>query len=239
MENNKNILTIIGAGEGLPYQIALRFIKDNFTIVLISRTLSKLEGLKKDLIQEEPKADVHVFAADASNEKELGNAFDQIKEKIGKTTVLIVTAGVFVRKDFLEITSEEFRKTWETNTLSSFLSAKNVLPDMLQAGKGTIIFSGATASVKASPLFSAFASAKFATRALAQSLAKEYGPKGIHVAHVLIDGVIKMEKTKRWGIEDEKLINPKDLAETYYLLYSQSKSSWTHELDVRPFTEKW
>ncbi|PIG79066.1 Fe-S cluster assembly protein DRE2 [Aspergillus arachidicola] len=175
------------------------------------------------------------------------SAFEKINEQYGGSTLAAAvfnSGGGFVRKPFLELTEEEFASGFESQGKGGFNFAQRTLP-LLQKATGlqhppTLIFTGATASLKGSALFSAFASGKFALRALAQSLAREFGPKGVHVSHVIIDGVIDIPRTKAWTFEHEDAkLDPAAIADSYWHLHAQPRTTWGFELDLRPYVEKW
>jgi NAD(P)-dependent dehydrogenase (short-subunit alcohol dehydrogenase family) len=148
--------------------------------------------------------------------------------------VLVYNASGFKRGNVLDITVEDFENAWKITARGAFVSAKEVLAHMVEQGKGTIIFTGATASLRGGALFPAFASSKFALRALAQSIAREFGPKGVHTAHVIIDGGVDTQHTGK-----PTLISPDAIADTYWHLHFQHNTSWTQELELRPSVEKW
>jgi len=185
---------------------------------------------------------------DAANEKSVADAFSLIRSKLGDPEVLVYNAGVrpFPLRNILEIKAEDFENDWKVGCLGAFLAAKEVLPKMLEKKNGTILFTGATASLRSSAGFSRIAVGKFGLRALGQSLAREYGPKGIHTAHIVVDAVVDLPSTRllvasryEGGVIPEgALLKPEDLAEQYWNLHKQPQSSWTQELDVRPFVEK-
>lgn len=179
------------------------------------------------------------FRADLADAGEAGKAYDRILAGDTAPAVLIYNAHRFVIESFEETSAECFETVWRTDTLGAFLAAKRVLPVMLNGGGGTVIFSGATASIRGSARFAAFASAKFALRGLAQCLAREYGGRGLHVAHVVIDGLIDGGHAQtRFGVAPEDCIAAEAVAATYLNLIAQPASAWTHELDVRPCNGK-
>jgi NAD(P)-dependent dehydrogenase (short-subunit alcohol dehydrogenase family) len=159
--------------------------------------------------------------------------------------VAVYNIGANVRFDVTDTTERVYRKVWEMGALGGFLMGREVAKAMLKRGHGTIIFTGATASVRGAAGFSAFAGAKHALRALAQSMARELGPKGIHVAHVLIDGAIDTQFIaenfpERYALKDQDgILSPMAIAENYWTLHRQHRSAWTHELDLRPWMETW
>jgi len=201
-------------------------------VALVSRDLKKLEPLTEKL-RKESKVDgaVHGFAADATKSESVNECFAQIKAKLGPVSVLVYNAGFFAFKSILDITPEAFKDAWDAGCFGGFLTLKAALPDMLKAGHGTIIFSGATASLRGGANFSLLSVGKFGLRSLAQSAAREFSSKGIHISHVIIDGQIGPDSTSK--------LDPDALAENYWHLHTQHKSAWTFEMDLRPYVEKW
>jgi NAD(P)-dependent dehydrogenase (short-subunit alcohol dehydrogenase family) len=164
-------------------------------------------------------------------------AFSRIENRLGTPSTLIYNPGRFVRGGLLETTPATFTEAWRVNCLGAFLCARRAAPALLEHG-GSILFTGATASVKAGSGFAAFGSSKFALRGLAQSLARELGPKGIHVAHIVIDGIIWTPRTQAWsGVSEAQCLMPDAVAETYLSLIQQDRSAWTFELELRPDVE--
>jgi NAD(P)-dependent dehydrogenase (short-subunit alcohol dehydrogenase family) len=163
-----------------------------------------------------------------------------VRKDLGAPEVFVHNAGAFQMGSVLDVSPEQFEACWRANCLGAFLGAQQVLPAMLKNGQGTIVFTGATASLRGSARFSCLAVGKFGLRALAQSIAREFGPQGIHVAHVIIDGQINTPRVR--GInpdrEEHTMLSPESIAETYWQLHSQDPTTWTLELDLRPSVEK-
>ncbi len=179
------------------------------------------------------------YTADLANVDEASETYDQILGRQGAPSVLIYNAHRFLIEPFDRISIEDFEDVWRTDTLGAVIAARSLLPGMQKRGAGTILFSGATASIRGSARFSAFASAKFALRGFAQSLAREFGPQGIHVAHIVIDGLIDGgHAQKLFYTPPEDCIAPLALANAYLALINQPDSAWTHELDIRPLNGK-
>jgi len=177
-------------------------------------------------------------------------AFAQIKHEIDTTNSKLTaaiynTGGKFVRKPFLELTEDDFTSSYESSTKGAFLFSQSAIPLLLEATdlqySPTLIFTGATAAVKSSAMMSTFAHASYAKRSLSQSLAKEFGPKGVHIAHAVIDGVIDIPRTKDWKVSDlpDAKISPDAIADAYWYLHTQPRTCFTQEIDVRPYVEKW
>jgi NAD(P)-dependent dehydrogenase (short-subunit alcohol dehydrogenase family) len=178
--------------------------------------------------------------ADIGDRAQVEAAFKSIRERLGPPEVLLYNAGSGTWGTISEITPEQYEHSWRVNAYGAFLSAKEVAPDMLARGRGVMLFTGATAGVKAGPKSVAFGPAKFAMRGLAQSLARDLGPKGIHVAWINVDGGIDIpgRRERLPQLKEEDLLKPEAIAETYWHLAHQDRSAWTMELEVRPFKEK-
>jgi len=221
------IALIGGAGEGLGAALGRRFAKGGLDVVLSSRT----QGEKADLREE----------------SEVLALFDRV-EKRGPVEVAVFNAGASFRASILDTPAEMFEKVWRLGCYAGFLFGREAAKRMLARGRGTILFTGATASVRGSAQFAAFAAAKGGLRQVAQSMARELGPKNIHVAHVVIDGGIDNRRTReRWGenlgrnasdLPPDILLGTDAIAELYWQLHSQPRSAWTFEADLRPWGEK-
>ena len=239
-----NVVLVIGAGPGLGSSLAQKFSQSGFHVFISRRErnnkdLQKLaNSIKKKGLKCTP------FAMDARNEEEVQELF-KFASKHGKIKCVIFNIGANVYFPIGKTTSRVFRKVWEMATFAGFLTGKEAAKYMLKNKEGTIIFTGATASMRGSSGFSAFSSAKFGLRAIAQSMARELGPKGIHVVHTVIDGAIDHPWIKENFPEIYKLkkkdgiLNPDEIAKIYIDLHNQNKSVWTHEVDLRPYIEKY
>lgn len=237
-KSQSKVAVVLGAGLGLGAAVCHRFAHEGFAVGLMARSKDKLTTIQKEIENDGGKAlPVSVDATDAMSVK---SAFKEVREKLGDAEIFIYNAGVFKVGGILEVTAEEFENAWKTNCLGAFLGAQQVLPMMLEQGGGTTIFTGATASMRGGANFSCLAAGKFGLRALAQSMAREFGPKGIHIAHVVIDGQIgtsgqRTVETKR---ESHTFLSPEAIAESYWQLHIQDPTAWTLELDLRPAVEK-
>lgn len=235
------VAVIIGAGDATGGAIARRFAREGFTACVTRRQADKLEPLVQSIQQAGDKA--HPFGCDARSEEQMMAMFNSIEQDIGPIEVLVFNIGANVNFPITETTERVYRKVWEMAALSGFLAGREAAKVMLPRQKGTIIFTGATASLRGGKGFSAFAGAKFALRALAQSMARELGPQGIHVAHPIIDGAIdtafiRDNFPERYALkEQDGILNPEHIAEQYWQLHCQPRDSWTHELDLRPWLE--
>ncbi|CAF3898176.1 unnamed protein product [Rotaria sp. Silwood1] len=215
------------------------FAAGGYSIGLIARKESSLQPVQKELEQQGHTA--LSVTADASNVSSLKNAFNTIRTKFGNDPeVLLYNASGFVYKSILDMKPEELQNALNICVVGGFVASQEVLPSMLKNGKGTILFTGATASLRGSAKFAGFAAAKFALRALAQSMARELGPQGIHVAHIIIDGQINTpsQVQSQPDRDIETFLNSDAIAETYWQLHIQPRSTWTQELDLRPSVEK-
>lgn len=235
---------IIGCGDDTGAAIARAFAREGLHVCLSRRPrhADKLETLAQDIRADGGQATS--CPVDARDEDALTSLFENIETNIGPLEVVVFNIGANVHFPIIETTSRVFRKVWEMASFAGFLTGREAAKYMLPRGRGTIIFTGATASLRGSAGFSAFASAKFALRALAQSMARELGPKNIHVAHVVIDGAIDTNfirdilpdvDAKR---AQDAILNPDHLAANYVMLHNQPRTAWTHELDLRPWSEK-
>lgn len=222
------VAAVVGVGPGLGAAIAQRFASEGFAVALMARTPEKLASIQADITN--TGATAESFPTDATDPDSVKAAFAQVQSKLGNVSVLVYNAGVFPVAGILELTPERFEKSWQINCFGAFLAAQQVLPGMLDQGQGTILFTGATGAWRGSARLAGLAVGKFGLRALAQSLAREFGPQGIHVAHVIIDG--------RIGRGDKGQLSPEAIAQTYWHLHQQDETTWTLELDLRPAVEK-
>jgi len=240
------VALIVGAGDATGGAIARRFARGGYTVCATRRNLDKLQPLLDAIVGEGGRA--HGFASDARKEEEVVALVEQIESTIGSIEVLVFNIGANVPSSILDETARKYFKIWEMACLGGFLNGREVAKRMVaregEGHKGTIIFTGATASLRGSANFAAFAGAKHALRALAQSMARELGPRGIHVAHTIIDGAIdtafiRDNFPQRYALkEQDGILNPDHIAESYWMLHSQPRDAWTHELDLRPWLEK-
>jgi NAD(P)-dependent dehydrogenase (short-subunit alcohol dehydrogenase family) len=245
MTMNK-VALIIGAGDATGGAIARRFAREGYTACVTRRSLDKLQPLLEQIRAEGGTA--HGFASDARKEEEVVALVEQIESTLGPIEVLVFNIGANAPSSILDETARKYFKVWEMACFGGFLNGREVAKRMVQregdGHKGTIIFTGATASLRGGANFAAFAGAKHALRALAQSMARELGPRGIHVAHVVVDGAIDTAFIRdnfpdRYAMKDQDgIVNPGHIADTYWMLHRQPRDAWTHELDLRPYMEK-
>lgn len=235
------VAVVIGAGDATGGAIARRFVREGFTLCVTRRQADKLAPLVADIEAAGGKA--YPFGCDARSEEQMVALFDEIERDLGEIEVVVFNIGANVRFSITDTTARVYRKVWEMAAFSGFLTGREAARVMLPRQRGTIIFTGATASLRGSSGFSAFAGAKFALRALAQSMARELGPQGIHVAHPIIDGAIdtafiRDSFPERYALKDQAgILDPEHIAEQYWQLHCQPRDCWTHELDLRPWME--
>ena len=234
---------VIGAGDATGGAIARRFAREGFTACVTRRNADKLAPLVARIEAEGGKA--RAFGSDARKEEQMVALVDTIEREIGPIEVAAFNIGANVRFPIRETTARVYFKVWEMACFAGFLMGREVAKAMVPRGRGTILFTGATASVRGSAGYSAFSGAKHALRALAQSMARELAPQGVHVAHVVIDGAIDTEFIRtnfpaRAALKDQDgILNPEAIAEVYWQLHRQPRSAWTHEMDLRPWMETW
>lgn len=239
---DRKAVLVIGAGDATGGAIARRFAREGHVAVVTRRELHHLDGLLAQIKAEGGEA--HGFGSDARVEEQVIKLFEAIEKDIAPLDAVIFNIGANVNFPIRETTERVYRKVWEMAALAGFLAGREAARVMVPRARGTIIFTGATASIRGREGFSAFAGAKFALRALAQSMARELGPQGIHIAHTIIDGAIDTEWIaknfpQRHALKAEDgILNPEHIADAYWMLHSQPRDAWTHELDLRPWMEK-
>lgn len=240
------VALIVGAGDFIGAEISRRFARGGFTVCMGRRNGDKLQPLA-DEINKSGKA--YSFSLDARDESQIESVFADIERDIGALEIVIFNVGANVNFPIVETTSRVYRKVWEMASFAGFLTGREAAKYMLKRESGSIFFTGATASMRGGIGYAAFAGAKFSLRALAQSMARELGPLNIHVAHLVIDAGVDtawvremIEKNRGVKIDDlppDMLMSPASIAEAYWMLHHQTRDAWTHELDLRPFAEKW
>lgn len=227
---------IVGVGPGLGWALAERFAAAGMQTVAVARNPEKLERL----IADAGAATIHAHGCDATRPDDVAALYHQVGERFGTPDVVVYNAGAYQPGGILEITPAELERCWRIGCFGGFLVGQAAARAMLARGQGTIVFTGATASLRGSARFANLAVPKFGLRALAQSMARELAPQGVHVAHVVIDGQIDSPRYThlRESRGPDALLPPAAIAETYYQLYRQPRGAWTHELDLRPWVEK-
>ena len=242
-ELSPKVALVIGAGDSTGSAIAARFAKEGYIACLTRRSADKLQPAVDAIRAAGGQA--FGFGSDARKEEDVIALIDRIEKEHGPIEVLVFNIGANVPCSILEETARKYFKIWEMACFGGFLNAREVAKRMVQRGRGSILFTGATAALRGSANFAAFAGAKHALRALAQSMARELGPKNIHVAHVVVDGSIDTEFIRtnfpeRYALKDEGgILNAEHIAENYWNLHKQPRDAWTFELDLRPYMETW
>ncbi|MCZ4282527.1 SDR family NAD(P)-dependent oxidoreductase [Kiloniella laminariae] len=228
MNKTKPLAIIAGAGPGLGQAVARKLAQENYRVI----------GLRRSLPSAERISGVEFAQLDLQDNLATEQTLNTYISRYGPPEILVHNPAKLMIKPFLETTAEDFVMAWKSMVLSAVNVCQVVLPHMLQSGQGNIIISGATASLRGGKNFAAFASAKFALRGLAQSLAREYQQQGIHVAHVILDGIINTEASRSLHkLASERMMSPDDIAKIYWQLIQQPRSTWSHEVDVRPQQE--
>jgi NAD(P)-dependent dehydrogenase (short-subunit alcohol dehydrogenase family) len=233
--NSKPVAAVVGVGAGLGAALARRFA-EGYRVALIARKREFLEELAAEI--KARGGDALAVPANVADASEIETAFASIRCELGPIDVLLYNAAMRPFGRLMETKPSTFENTWRLNAFGAFLCSQQVVPAMLETG-GAILFTGATAGVKPSPASAAFGPAKFAMRGLAQVMARDLGPKGIHVAYVNVDGLIDMPFIRRLrpDAKEEDLLKPAAIAETFWHVAHQDRSAWTQEVDVRPFKE--
>jgi NAD(P)-dependent dehydrogenase (short-subunit alcohol dehydrogenase family) len=243
--NPKGVCLVVGAGDGLGGAVARAFARDGHPVCLTRRVrnLEQLEVLADEIRSHGGAA--HAFGVDARIEADMVALFENIEARIGPLEVVIFNIGANVRFGLVETTARVFTKVWEMACFAGFLTGREAARMMVPRGRGSILFTGATASLRGREGFAAFAAAKAGLRAIAQSASRELAPKGIHVAHVVVDGAIDgvFTRSNRSDVEtllaEDRVLKPDQIAANFVWLHQQQRSAWTHELDLRPWAEHW
>jgi NAD(P)-dependent dehydrogenase (short-subunit alcohol dehydrogenase family) len=234
---------VIGAGDATGGAIARRFAREGYIACVTRRSADKLAPLVAQIEAEGGRA--RAFGSDARKEDEMVALVETIEREVATIEVAVFNIGANVRFPITETTARVYSKVWEMGCFAGFLMGREVAKAMLPRGRGTILFTGASASLRGREGFAAFAGAKAALRALAQSMARELGPKGIHVGHVVIDGAIDTEFIRsnfpeRYALKERGgILNPEHIADAYWQLHRQPRDAWTHETELRPWIETW
>jgi NAD(P)-dependent dehydrogenase (short-subunit alcohol dehydrogenase family) len=232
------VCAVLGVGPALGGAVARRFAREGFAVALMARGKGSLAPIEDAIQKAGGRAlSIPTSATDAASVKA---AFAITKKELGPVDVFVYNAGAFKMGGIVDVSPAEFEECWRANCFGAFLGAQQALPGMVERGKGTILLTGATAALRGSANFSCLAVGKFGLRALSQSMAKEFGPKGVHVAHVIIDGQIDTPRMRDMAPDRAKstLLSPDAIAEVYWQLHTQDPTTWTQEMDLRPSTEK-
>jgi NAD(P)-dependent dehydrogenase (short-subunit alcohol dehydrogenase family) len=242
--SRSKVALVIGAGDSTGGAIARRFAREGFFTCVTRRHGDQLAPLVQRIEQDGGAA--RAFGSDARREEAATALFETIERDIGPIEVVSFNVGGNVRFPIRETTTRVYTKVWEMCALGGFLAGREAARVMMPRRRGTILFTGATASVRGGSGYAAFAGGKHALRALAQSMARELGPEGIHVAHVVVDGAIDTDFTRQRAPDTYEarkaagsILNPESIAENYWMLHCQPPDAWTHELDLRPYSETW
>jgi NAD(P)-dependent dehydrogenase (short-subunit alcohol dehydrogenase family) len=241
--DDRGVALIVGAGDATGGAIARRFAREGFTVCVVRRKADSCKPLVAQIEADGGRA--RAFGSDARREEQVVALIEEIERDIGPIEVFVFNIGANVAASILEETARKYFKIWEMASFAGFLTAREVAKRMVARERGTMLFTGATASLRGSARFAAFAGAKHALRALAQSLARELGPKNIHVAHSIIDGAIdtafiRENFPERYALKDQDgILNPAHIADAYWHIHTQPRDAWTFEFDLRPWMERW
>ena len=241
--SDKKVVLVIGAGDATGGAIAKRFAREGYVACVTRRSADKLQPLVDEI--RAGGGEAHGFASDARKEEEVAALVEGVERDIGPIEAFVFNIGANVPCSILEETARKYFKIWEMACFSAFLTAQAVARRMVTRGRGTILFTGATAGLRGAAHFAAFAGAKHGVRALAQSMARELGPRNIHVAHVVVDGAIDTAFIRDtfpdiYARKDQDgILDPEHIADNYWFLHAQPRDAWTFELDLRPWMEKW
>ncbi|MCZ6783075.1 MAG: SDR family NAD(P)-dependent oxidoreductase [Proteobacteria bacterium] len=236
------IVVGVGASAGVGGALCRRFAREGLHVFAAGRTVEKLEALAQEI--EGLGGTLTPVVTDATSEADVIRLFDTAEAAAGPPTIVVYNAGNNQFRPLLEMTAEFWEGVWRLCCFGGFLVAREAARRMVPAGGGTLLFTGATASIRARPPFTAFASAKAALRALAHGMAREFGPQGIHVGHVIVDGGIDGDQLNsrfpqfKESRGDDGMLNPDSIADAFWALHRQEKTAWTLELDVRPYKEQ-
>jgi NADP-dependent 3-hydroxy acid dehydrogenase YdfG len=236
-EKNRGVAVVVGVGPGLGAALARKFAA-GYAVALVARKRDYLESLAREIEASGGKA--LAVPADVSIAEQIAPVFETIRQKLGAPDVLLYNAAMRPFGRLMETKASTFENTWRVCALGAFLCSQQVVPAMLEKGGGVILFTGATAGTKPFATSAAFGPAKFAVRGLAQVMARDLGPQKIHVAYINVDGAIDMPfiRERFPQLKDEDMLKPSAIADAYWHLAHQDPSAWTHEIDVRPFKEK-
>lgn len=236
--SDEKVCAVVGVGPGLGGSVAKRFAREGYAIALMARKQETLKPIEEEI--QEMGARAASIPVDATDPASVAEGFDRMRSELGPADVLVYNAGAFKMGGVLEVDEEAFQKCLLANCAGAYYAARQVLPNMVEQKSGTVLFTGATASLRGGARFSCLATGKFGLRALAQSMARELGPQGIHVAHVIIDGQIDTPRIHEMmpGREAHTLLQPDRIADVYWHLHTQDPTTWTQELDLRPSVEK-
>ena len=228
---------IAGVGPGLGAALVRKFAREGCQVGMFARSGDYLRTLSEET--KEATGDVLPVPVDITEPDQVADGFHRVRDAFGPVDILVNHASMAAWKGLLDLSVGEFEQAWRVSCYGAFLCSREAVPDMLESGAGAILFTGATSSIRGRDGALAFSSAKFAMRGLAEAMAREYWPRGIHVAHIVVDGVIDTPAVReRFNPgPDEPLLNPDTMADAYWSLIQQDKSAWTLEIDLRPHGE--
>jgi NAD(P)-dependent dehydrogenase (short-subunit alcohol dehydrogenase family) len=231
------VAAVLGVGPGLGAAIARRFADEGLAVALMARREESVAPVREEI--EDRGGETITVSADATDPDSVAAAFGRVRKELADPEVFVYNAGAFQMGGILDLSPQQFDDCFRANCAGAFYAAQQVLPAMVEDGHGTILLTGASAALRGKASFSALAVGKFGLRALAQSMAREFGPQGVHVAHVIVDGQINTPRLREMmpEREDHTMLSPEAIAETYWQLHSQDRTAWTLELDVRPSVE--
>lgn len=229
------VCLVTGVGPGTGVALCRRFAREGYRVAMLARSAERLSALEAEI------DGARAFPTDVAEPDALRATFERVRRELGPVSVVLHNAGNATFGDLLKVTPEQFEQAWRINALALLVCGQEAARDMVPSGGGAIVVTGATASLRGGAGFAAFAPAKAAQRSLAQSMARLLGPQGIHVAYVVVDGVIATPATRRLlpDAPDEAFLRPEAIADAFLQLVRQDRSAWTFELDLRPFAEKW
>ena len=247
MPASESVALLVGAGDAIGAAVARRCAAGGLAVCIARRDAAKSQAVVDEIAAKGGAA--RAFSVDARQESQVQDLFATVEREVGPIALCLFNAGSNVNTPLTDTSASLFQKAWELACYGGFLTGREAARHMVPRGAGTILFTGATASLRGGPGFAAFASAKFGLRALAQSMARELGPKNIHVAHLVIDGGVDSEAIRkrmraRMGdavdsLPADTLIKTSSIADAYWSLHRQRRDAWTHELDLRPAVERW
>lgn len=231
------IALVVGAGPGLGAAVARRFAREGFSVGIATRKRDTVEPIARAITDAGGRA--RAFAADATSPAAVAALFTEVRAELGAPDVLVYNASGFQMTSILDASPEDFEQAWKASCFGAFLCAREALPAMVERGAGTVLLTGATAALRGGARFSCFAVGKFGLRALGQSMARELAPRGIHVAHIIVDGQIDSPRARTGAPRRDAstFLAPDAIAETYWQLHAQPATAWTQEIDLRPSAE--
>jgi NAD(P)-dependent dehydrogenase (short-subunit alcohol dehydrogenase family) len=241
-----DVALLVGAGDAIGAAVARRFAAGGYRVCIARRDAEKSRGIVQEIAAAGGVA--RAFATDVRSEEAVAALFARVEAELGPIEICLFNAGANTKALLIETSARLFSRVWELACYGGFLTGREAARHMVPRGRGTILFTGATASVRGGAGFAAFAAAKFGLRAVAQAMARELAPKNVHVAHLIIDGAIDSAAIhRRLGaatgtvpdLPPDSLIQTRSVAEAYWMLHNQPRDGWTHELDIRPYSERW